>query len=174
MLALMRFARTLIYGLMVMTIAGMTSLGWLWWQGSNKDASLQVELNNQVRAYQGIRKEIEQKNQVITALEKIQNDRIQWVPVSTALLKAIPPGVVLHSLTLDQGNEFPLVELTGEADTRNTLVVFEQKLREMPWVEQVQSPRSNLLQATETQYRLVVLLNPEKLEAVGVVEQNSR
>lgn len=158
-LALMKFMRAVLYSLVVMTVAGGGSAAWFWWQNTKVDVGDKAETDNQLRAFQGIKREIEQKNKLIGNLEKIQAERIVWTGLISELLKEVPPGVGLYSISLDQGGDSPLVEITGVADTRNTLVIFEQRLNGLPWVERVQSPRSNLLQAENPLFILVLVID---------------
>jgi len=54
--------------------------------------------------------------------------------------------------------------LRGEAVTRNSLIMFSQKIRQLPQVKDLRSPISNLLQDTEVKFLLEVLINSQFYE----------
>ncbi|HEY4521569.1 MAG TPA: hypothetical protein VJH05_00285 [Candidatus Paceibacterota bacterium] len=82
-----------------------------------------------------------------------------------SLTKNVSNGVKLTGVEFQKstGGEFVFL-IRGEAATRNSLILFSQKIRQLPEVKDLRSPVSNLLQETEVKFLLEALINPQFYE----------
>ena len=82
-----------------------------------------------------------------------------------SLTGLVSDGVKLTGIEFQKATgEGFLFLLRGEAATRNSLIIFSQKIRQLPQVKDLRSPVSNLLQETEVKFLLEVLINPQFYE----------
>lgn len=74
---------------------------------------------------------------------------IPWSEAIEKLLPLIPPGVRLESLRADGAGN---LQLTGVAATRDASLELLRRLKETPFIKDVSSPLSNILQKTDVKF----------------------
>jgi Tfp pilus assembly protein PilN len=75
-------------------------------------------LDPDANAVEGLASDLARKRRVLAALEAVERDRIQALPVLEELTETLPAGSWLQALTMDRQG----VELTGQSDAASTLI----------------------------------------------------
>jgi Tfp pilus assembly protein PilN len=76
------------------------------------------------------------------------------------LANTIPAGIKLSSLNLDR----PALKLilSGTAKDRNDLLNYQEKIKEVSWVEKIDTPASQILQKETINFEFTITLKKEK------------
>jgi Tfp pilus assembly protein PilN len=142
--SLQKFLSSLLVGLGIVTacglVAGGTLLIWSWAVSPANEGELQAA----VKQYQARRDEIAGQNEKLKVMQDLHNNRLVWAPKLENLSTVIPPGAILTQVAADSVSGH--LVLSGQALARSVLIVLEQRLQVLPWVDQVDAPPSNLLQ----------------------------
>ncbi len=153
-----RIVKTLLMGLGVMS-GGAVLIGLsLWGLTFTYASSGSSELEQQVGAYVQLKDIIARQNQVLNQVNRLGSERLVWSDYLGGFLSEVPPGTTINILTADTTSG--MVTFSGEALTRNSLVVFEERLSQLEWVASVAAPRQNLLQRSNPEYSFELKLKP--------------
>jgi hypothetical protein len=88
--------------------------------------------------------QIEAMNAQLTQLQLIQKDHILWPSIVGQLTDSLVPGITLNSVAFDAIAQS--VTLSGTALTRQNLVAYKEKLGSLPFISNIESPLSDLIQ----------------------------
>ena len=96
----------------------------------------------------------------IAAAKSIQKNSVPWAEFTIALSRLVPNGVVVNSLKFDSaaGNRSAI---NGQANTRETLLAFESRLKEAPFVEKVDLPFKNKQEKMNIYFTITLTIKPE-------------
>ncbi len=92
--------------------------------------------------YDAVDEQMSRLNKKISRAEKIQRRHIMWTPILAQFSSVLPEEVALQSLTLDAREK--KVNLSGFADTRETLLEIQQAINEHPMLGPADIPASSL------------------------------
>lgn len=145
-----RAVHLLIVGLSMLSIGGILLIIGMWLLTITFSGSESTELQEKVKEYVKLRTEITDQNQLLELVNKLGRDRIVWSENLGDFLETILPGTTIDSLTGDA--RVGIFEFSGTALTRNALVVFEERLGQLSWVESVAAPRRNFLKKDNPEY----------------------
>ena len=148
---------TLTMGLLLLTIVGGISIVILHALKSTSSSESNDELTQKISEYNTLRNGIGQQNALLSTMEGLLKKRRVWSDNTHSLLTAIPGGVTMQ-LMEGKNSEEPSIVFSGQAVTRNTLIILEQRLKALPWILAVDSPNSNLIDRTNAPYEFVVTL----------------
>lgn len=81
-------------------------------------------------------------NEVLLAMEEFQRTFTPWTVALTAITAQTPTGVTLTTVTI---NRESMLRIEGVAATRDDLLAFQERLRELPYLSEVTIPFANLL-----------------------------
>jgi Tfp pilus assembly protein PilN len=152
-------------GLLLMTVLALVMVGAVWLYSWAATPTTQEELNQAVDQYQTLRDRIAQENVVLERLEEVGQKRIAWSEMLIDFFATTPPGVTLSRLGGDVVFADGVVasgtlNFAGQAATRNALTIYEERLRSLPGVRQVNSPTSNLLERTNPLFQFTLTVAP--------------
>ncbi len=106
-------------------------------------ASVGQALSAEKATFQSLQADVQAQSSLLDAVNNIEMGRPIWSDITQQILQAVAPGTVISRL---QATSFERkVRLYGDAPSRNALIITEQRLREIPDVAQVISPRDNFL-----------------------------
>lgn len=98
-----------------------------------------------------ITEQIDKLNQNLQAIEKIQNNFVKWSTIIVDLSRAIPPNAQLTYLDMEKGNG--TFSLTGIAATRDDYLKLQSNLQKLPYIKELTSPLTNLLERTNVKFQ---------------------
>ena len=156
--AVMRIMSTVVYGFLIMTIMGLGLLGFMWWQGWSGSVVESDKLRGQMQKYREVRRMIDNENKLLLAVNSLGEQRIIWSDVLMNLMTNLPVGITLYNIQSITDGGGQILEIRGTAVTRTMLVIFEDKLRSLEWVEDVEAPRSNLLERNNAEFSFRVVV----------------
>lgn len=108
-------------------------------------------LQDQLAVYRELTTTIDQYNLLLEEIGRIDTERILWSRVMIGALGSLPPGVVVDELLIDA--DTLTMTFLGRAPDRSAVVALETRLRALPWVATVTSPRDNLLDRFNARYQ---------------------
>lgn len=141
--SVIRIIRLLIFGLSALSLGGVLLATGMWLLTISFSESENAQLQEKVKEYVGLRAEIAENNQLLELVNELGRDRIVWSEHLGEFLETILPGTTINSLTGDA--RVGIFEFSGTTLTRNALVIFEERLNQLSWVESVAAPRRNFL-----------------------------
>lgn len=134
---------------MLAALAGLTAVG-MWVSSFLVGQTAESELAQQVASYHEIKGEIKSQNALMEFIDGQMGGRLVWSDLIPSLLATVPPNVTIDTLRVDR--DTATVSFSGTAQARSSLVVFEQRLRLLPWVVDITAPRTNLLGRVNAAY----------------------
>ena len=91
-----------------------------------------------------------------------ESSRQSFSSVFVPVVNSAPETIKLANIEFQKDSSRAFVfHLRGNAEKRNDLILFSQKIRELPQVKELRSPVSNLLQETNIKFLLEVLVNDQ-------------
>jgi len=105
--------------------------------------------------------EISRINLQLRKIQEIQDQYLAWTPALLEITKTIPENVKLKSLKINK--EAKLVDLQGLAKKRDDLLQLKNNLKNIHFVEKVESPLSNLLKKENIDFQFAIFLNLDRL-----------
>lgn len=114
------------------------------------DNSKDEELQQEITAYVKLKKEINNKNERLKIVRKLGERRVVWSDLLLELMEIIPPNTTISSL--DVSTDTGILKFSGKAPNRNTLVILEDKLNQLSWVQEVFASQSNYLKRQNPDY----------------------
>jgi hypothetical protein len=145
-----RIVHQLIIGLGVLSASGGIFIVGMWLLAITFTGSGSTQLQDKVTQYIELREEVSEKNELLQMVNRLGNDRIVWSDHLVEFLEVIPPGTTISSLTGDA--RVGIFEFSGTAITRSALVIFEERLNQLSWVNSVAAPRRNFLKKDSPKY----------------------
>ena len=99
-------------------------------------------------------------NSLLQNVSAIQSEYAAWSNILIETAQNMPGDVVLSSFTIQKSNS--TFQFSGDAITRDSLLVFKNNLEESPYFGNIESPISNLLSKEDISFTLSgqVILNP--------------
>jgi len=160
-----KFLRGVAFGLGGLILVGALAGTGLWIMSETMSRSTEVDLQMELSNYQRLRVIVSRENAVLELVNDLAKDRLEWSLVVANLLKIVPPGVTIETMNADKATS--LISLSGSALNRSSLVVFEDRLRVMPWIEEVVAPRENLMSRINPSYTIQVVVDPKNVEVIS-------
>lgn len=106
-------------------------------------------------------KEISELNNTLRDTKIIQDSFVKWSDVLIAITNAIPENVQISYMNLEvKSNTF---NLKGLAKRRDDFLKLEDNLKQLPILEDVSSPTSNLLLRENVNFQITARLKSEAL-----------
>jgi len=98
-------------------------------------------------------------NTQLKSAQQIQNDYIQWTTFLSDFSGKVIDGITLTNVEFITSTKS--FKLMGMADTRATLLEFQDELEKLPTFNEITSPVSNLSQPENIQFEITGLLTDE-------------
>lgn len=114
------------------------------------------ETDPNVRHLIEIEEKIGQSNQLAKRIGQKQKDLILWLPLLEEMSQITPNGVYLTAFSYQTAQN--QISLTGWADQRENLLLFQDSLKESPSFAEVESPLTNLLKQRDINFNFTLLL----------------
>lgn len=157
----MQFAKGALEALLVILCAvAMTLLGGLW--------VLQMHFNDLVERLTAVTNQQTQKNAkmkeintVLERVETIQKEYVLWLGPLADLANATPDNIILLESRLNDATD--TYTLNGTAATRDALLLFQAQLEDIPYVETVDVPLSQLTERKDIRFSITVTRNEDAL-----------
>lgn len=154
-----RVLASLAIGLAVVTVAGGilgASLQALTWSAAR---GTQAEFSQALGRYKELRDAIASQNVVLAEMSQLSEARIVWSQLAPAVLAAFPPGVLVKTMAAETSTR--KFSFGGVALARNTLIVLAERLRVLPWVEELKAPLSNLVQRDNPTFQFDLIIKKD-------------
>lgn len=129
-----------------------------------------TELEQVLEDYRSLRETIVTRNVLYRHIASIGAKRLVWTDLLREVLPTMPSGVRIVSLagSLELDDQGEIVNaglvLRGQAPTRTTLIIWQDQLRELAAVHDIVSPTSNLLDRTNLNYDVTLILTEPRDE----------
>lgn len=156
-----RFFNSVLLGLLVVTSGGV-ALAVVLWATALRTKATDAELALVVQQFSESRTVVGRHNAFLTTLDTLDAQRLSWAPLLRDVLAIVPPSTTLSTITADAASGE--IILTGVAPARSTLIVFEERLKLLPWTVSVASPSENLLLRDNPSFRFSLTLDPALLK----------
>lgn len=111
--------------------------------------------------YQQIREQIMAFNKEVNDLSRINNGLFSVPTTIKEIYKLLPEGTIITSLTFN--DESLAFDVTGIADTRESLLATEDRFKKAEFIQEVISPISNYDEKTTISFKMTLKLNFTKL-----------
>lgn len=161
--AVRRLMMTICIALLLLSVVNVLGGGSLWLFSVLNGRAAEDELTQQMADYIRVQQEATRRNQLLQTVDKLGRERLVWSEVLLLLWPTLPPGATVENVAIDSDQR--TVTITGTAAQRTTLVVFEDRLRRLPWVSHLDAPRENLLRKENANYTYALRIDPAKLLA---------
>ena len=152
-----RLLTSITMGLLLVTLVGIGSIGILQSFISAASSEKSAELEHILRQYTTLKESVAAQNVFLSAMGGLVEHRLVWSEKLYELLATIPGGVHIERIS-GKGNEKPTISFSGEAATRNALIILEQRLQGLTWADSVDAPNSNLIDRTNAPYEFIIPL----------------
>lgn len=123
-----------------------------------------TELEAALADYQRLREVIVAQNTKYQYVAEVGSERLVWVDLLRQIIPTMPSGIRIEGLagqvSHDEKGAVASANLImrGGAATRTTMVLWQERLRELPVVQDIVSPTSNLLDRIDLTYDLTLVL----------------
>jgi len=91
-------------------------------------------------------------NKLLQSTSDIQKLYTSWAPMAAALASSTPDDVILNNLSMD--NKDKKLSVAGQAKTRDAFLEFENNLKKLEFIDNVQSPLSGLTQREDVSFTI--------------------
>ncbi len=112
---------------------------------------------------QTLDKDITELNKNLQDVKKIQDDFVKWSDIIIQLNRTIPERVELNSLVLEKNTR--LFSMSGRAQKRDDFLLLKANLEKLPYLEELQSPLTNLLLKEDVQFEFTGKIKADALKA---------
>lgn len=123
-----------------------------------------TQLETALQDYQRLRELIVTQNTKYQYVAAIGNKRLVWVDLLAQIIPTMPSGIRIEALAGQVSHDAKggvvsaNLIMRGGAATRTTMVLWQERLRELAQVKDIVSPNSNLLNRIDLQYDLTLEL----------------
>lgn len=166
-MSLQKILSTINGSLMVLTVVGLVAAMVLTALTPLINRGETTQLEQALEDYRLLRATIVTRNMLYEYIASIGDKRLVWTDLLREVLPTMPSGVRIVSLAgisqLDEQGDIVNASLVlrGHAPTRTTLILWQDRLRELAGVHNVVSPTSNLLDRINLQYDLILELTKD-------------
>ncbi len=105
---------------------------------------------NQSEVEQSVRR----ANELLAAIDNRAISSVPWTPHVGQAISLLPSELSLTTITVRDTTKDLTIE--GVSRSRSALVVYEQAIRALPWVDTVDSPLQNFATGKQTSFSLVI------------------
>jgi len=99
-------------------------------------------------------------NQYLAKLNNIQKDHKYYSAAIIELVNAVPPGVRIESLLIDEKNQ---VGISGFAPQRTLVLMLQDALTKSQFFTKIENPMANLTKPIDINFKFKFNIKPEKL-----------
>lgn len=99
-------------------------------------------------------------NERVSRVRKFQREHTVWSNFFTALDESVPDGVVLEKMSTSDRR----ISLSGKANTRETLLTFQERLKSSPCFDNAVVPLSDLFAQENVEFQLDIDMKKECLK----------
>jgi Tfp pilus assembly protein PilN len=123
-----------------------------------------IQSNTNVQEYDGIAAQMTEINSYLGRLSSVQDQFIDWSLVLEELAGTAPQGTRFESLLIENGN----VSIKGTAAVREDVLAMQSRYEALPFITDVSSPLSNILQRTNVRYEFTMRYQAQSTENADV------
>lgn len=138
----------------LLTAAAAATIAIVWVLSSLATQSTNEQLRFQIQSYVDFKGQIEDRNEMLSLLAMRGRERIVWAEKIADVLEQMPADANMEVIDVDRGGA--RLTIVGRAPLRSAVVVFEENLGRLPWVESIQAPRDNLLNPVNPQFKFTL------------------
>ena len=153
---LLGFLISLILALGLISAVAIFSIVGLQITGSLFFESVRNELEEAVVAYRVETRSIQDMNRVILEMKARHDERLTWSHLLQDIFVSLPPGTTLEEMSGNSDSRQMIIR--GLAPARSALVVMQDRLRELPWVQNLIAPPANLLERENPEFNFFISL----------------
>jgi Tfp pilus assembly protein PilN len=99
-------------------------------------------------------------NERISQVRKFQREHTVWSNFFVALDNSVPDGIVLEKMSTSDSR----ISVSGKADTRETLLAFQERLKASPCFDDAVVPLSDLFAQDNVEFQLDISMKKECLK----------
>lgn len=155
--SLVHFLHSALLGLGFITLVGATLGITFQVLGTYLSTQTTAALDVQVKRYQEVRTQIAKENEMLAFMASATKERVLWSALFPDIFATVPPGTKVSGMGANLLPQ-PHLSFSGEATARASLVVLEDRLKQLPWAQGVTAPSSNLLLRVNPTYTFDMLL----------------
>ena len=110
---------------------------------------------------QGYNNQVQEINNKLNFIGKIQDDFIPWSNLITNLAEMTPPNINFYYLKLDSQEQ--TIKIKGRAGLRNSLLDFKEKMEATAYFKEIDFPIKNILEKENIDFEINAKLNLSRL-----------
>ena len=99
-------------------------------------------------------------NKTLSDTDTIIKTFTPWSLVFDGLESAQPDQISLQHISLARQKDTTILRISGNAQARNDLLTYQQSLKALPFVAEIESPIENLIATKNITFQLQLKLNP--------------
>lgn len=154
-------------GLLLMTFTGVLLASTYYVLGMFNESTMLDEKEEAVQANKALRTAVAEQRLLLEQAVKVGENRLAWSDVIREVIQALPPAQVkemnAQAEFSDDEISSPRMTIVGRAPTRAALASITSRLQAIPGIKEVKSPTSNILDAVNPSFELVILLEDPKI-----------
>lgn len=151
------FLMTIIWSLTFITCIGVGSIVILRYLESKESDAAEDNLAKATAAYTQLRQDIGQKNALLDGIADVSAMKLSWSTHIADLVRIIPAGIRITSIQGMQ-DDTSFILFSGQAPTRNALILLEKQLHALSWVASLNAPNANLIDRVNAPYEFRLTL----------------
>lgn len=136
------------------------TLVWSWVFLENDFAKLSASAVSVNQSFYSDNKETKNVNSLLKEIGVATKNFSPLTPKLKDLVSSLPSDVKLQSLRLDNGSQ--TITLNGTAQSRSSLLSFQENLNKIPWLTNLETPVSQLFQKQNIDFEFKAKLKQEK------------
>ncbi len=102
--------------------------------------------------------QMQRVNDMIALAQHSYQDRVAWMPLVGQAVRQIPEGISMAVITINAGQH--ILRLQGTSQVRSNVVVLENTLRALPWVQSLDAPLQNFAASPSTSFSFTLHYKP--------------
>lgn len=106
---------------------------------------------------QGYNNQVQEINNKLNFIGKIQDDFIPWSNLITNLAEMTPPNINFYYLKLDSQDQ--TIKIKGRAGLRSSLLDFKEKMAATAYFKEIDFPIKNILEKENIDFEINAKLN---------------
>lgn len=150
----MQFARNSIEVFLFLLCASTIFLVGSWWTLQSHFNDLASKLTIKADAETERTIQIREINTLLSDVQGVQSVFVTWTPKIKEFVDTIPDGVTLSNLSLSAYGK--TYDMSGKADTRESLLVLKERLLALPQVLDVNIPLAQLIPKEDVGFSITI------------------
>lgn len=143
---LKRIYNALFISFLVIAVGYMLAYGFLYFELQKIHQRIESEKNG----LDNVASRVRETNRFVQSVHQHFKLHPAWIPLADDAISLAPSGIFFNTLQIDEDKQN--IILSGVSSSRDATLLFEQKLKELSWVEEVEAPLQNFASGTSVNF----------------------